>query len=167
MLFLSEFYQNIFGTKTYKLSLDAGCTCPNRDGFKGTGGCIFCSQNGSGDFTPDKNLSIKEQIFYAKKKVESKIKGRSGTRTGKYIAYLYSSYTGKNDSRLTEKKNLARILFDDVQDKIDGSGLARTVLSDEAAYGSLGYRKAYIIKFEITVILGDILKFNNVLNFVH
>lgn len=88
MLFLSEFYQNIFGTKTYKLSLDAGCTCPNRDGSKGTGGCIFCSQRGSGDFTPDKNLSIKEQVFQAKKKVESKLKGRSGTRTGKYIAYF-------------------------------------------------------------------------------
>ena len=43
---LSDFYQSVFGCKTYKISLDAGCTCPNRDGTKGTGGCIFCSQAG-------------------------------------------------------------------------------------------------------------------------
>ena len=39
-----------FGTKVYRLSLQSGCTCPNRDGTIGTGGCTFCSEGGSGDF---------------------------------------------------------------------------------------------------------------------
>ena len=85
---LSAFYEAIFGCKTYKISLDAGCTCPNRDGTKGRGGCIFCSQNGSGDFASSRNLTISEQIEQGKKLVESKIRGRSGERHGKYIAYF-------------------------------------------------------------------------------
>lgn len=48
---VSDFYKNLFGTKVYKLTFDAGCTCPTRDGTKGTRGCIFCSQSGSGEFT--------------------------------------------------------------------------------------------------------------------
>lgn len=69
---VSDFYKQTFGTKVYKISIDAGCTCPNRDGTKGTGGCIFCSNNGSGDFVPNKNLSITEQIESAKQKVINK-----------------------------------------------------------------------------------------------
>ncbi|MBO4639717.1 MAG: TIGR01212 family radical SAM protein [Treponema sp.] len=48
---VSDYYKNLFGTKVYKLSFDAGCTCPNRDGTKGTRGCIFCSEQGSGEFS--------------------------------------------------------------------------------------------------------------------
>lgn len=93
---LSTFYQSIFGCKTYKISLDAGCTCPNRDGTKGTGGCIFCSQAGSGDFiarggeAAAGRLPISEQLEQGKKLVESKLRGRSGDRQGKYIAYFQS-----------------------------------------------------------------------------
>ena len=94
---LSTFYESIFGCKTYKISLDAGCTCPNRDGTKGSGGCIFCSQAGSGDFiarggesAAGRRLSISEQLEQGKKLVESKLRGRSGDRQGKYIAYFQS-----------------------------------------------------------------------------
>ncbi len=87
---LSQFYESIFGCKTYKISLDAGCTCPNRDGTKGTGGCIFCSQAGSGDFVAGRIFPIKEQIEQGKKLVEAKLRGRSGERQGKYIAYFQS-----------------------------------------------------------------------------
>ena len=94
---LSTFYQSIFGCKTYKISLDAGCTCPNRDGTKGTGGCIFCSQAGSGDFiarggesAAGRRLAISEQLEQGKKLVVSKLRGRSGERQGKYIAYFQS-----------------------------------------------------------------------------
>ena len=45
---VSEYYKKIFGRKIYKITLDAGCTCPNRDGTKAVGGCIFCSAAGSG-----------------------------------------------------------------------------------------------------------------------
>ncbi len=93
---LSTFYQSIFGCKTYKISLDAGCTCPNRDGTKGSGGCIFCSQAGSGDFiarggeSAAGRLPISEQLEQGKKLVESKLLGRSGDRQGKFIAYFQS-----------------------------------------------------------------------------
>lgn len=85
---LSSFYESVFGCKTYKISLDAGCTCPNRDGSKGSGGCIFCSQAGSGDFVANRCLSITKQVEQGKKLVEKKLRGRSGKREGKYIAYF-------------------------------------------------------------------------------
>ena len=62
---VSDYYKNLFGTKVYKLTFDAGCTCPTRDGTKGTRGCIFCSQSGSGEFTVpfDDNHSIVPNRF--------------------------------------------------------------------------------------------------------
>lgn len=80
---LNEHYKEKFGEKVYKLSLDAGFTCPNRDGKISHKGCIFCSQNGSGEFA-ERGNSIEEQLEKAKKRVENKIK------TGKYIAYFQS-----------------------------------------------------------------------------
>ena len=108
MLVLSEFYQQNFSAKTYKLSLDAGCTCPNRDGTKGFGGCIFCSENGSGDFAANRNLPVKEQVEASKKLVESKLKGRSGNRKGKYIAYFQNFTSTYGDTKaLVQKYNEA------------------------------------------------------------
>ena len=71
-----------FGEKVYRLALNGGMTCPNRDGKTGTRGCIFCSKGGSGDFAESREMSITEQIESGKKKVEKKIK------SGKYIAYF-------------------------------------------------------------------------------
>lgn len=82
MITASDFFKAKFHTKVYKLSLDAGCTCPTRDGTLGSKGCIFCSASGSGDFASDRNLSIHDQIIKAKEKVLSKVKD------GKYIAYF-------------------------------------------------------------------------------
>lgn len=83
---LNEYCKNEFGNKLYKLSLDGGMTCPNRDGTIGTGGCIFCSEDGSGEFAEKQCQDIFSQIENAKKRVEHKNKG------GKYIAY-FQSYT--------------------------------------------------------------------------
>ncbi len=83
---MSQYCMEQYGTKLYKLSLDGGMTCPNRDGACGTGGCIFCSEGGSGDFTPSRLLPMDEQIEEAKKRVSSKYKGNS------YIAY-FQAYT--------------------------------------------------------------------------
>ena len=77
----SDHYRELFGCKVYRLSIDAGFTCPNRDGTAGTGGCIFCSGRGSGDFAEAGN-SVTEQLERAKKRVEAKNRG------GKYIAYF-------------------------------------------------------------------------------
>ena len=80
----NEYYKEKFGCKVYKLSLDGGFTCPNRDGTLGVGGCIFCS-NGSGDFAA-KGESVLEQLEKAKTLVDGK------NKNGKYIAY-FQSYT--------------------------------------------------------------------------
>lgn len=87
---LNEYLTNRYGHKLYKLSLDAGNTCPNRDGTISYGGCAFCNAGGSGDFTPDSNLDIDKQIELAKEKIESKIKNTEDT--DKYIAY-FQAYT--------------------------------------------------------------------------
>lgn len=87
MRFLNEYLRDRFGCKVYKIALNGGFTCPNRDGTLGTGGCIFCSAGGSGEFAEDSSLSITEQIDRGKKRVSDKI------RDGKYIAY-FQAYTG-------------------------------------------------------------------------
>ena len=76
---LNSYLQETFGCKVYKLSLDGGMTCPNRDGTCGTGGCIFCS--GSGEFAA-RGETVAEQLTAAKQRVAHKNRG------GKYIAYF-------------------------------------------------------------------------------
>ena len=80
MKMLSQYYREKFGCKVYKLSLDGGFSCPNRDGRTGTGGCIFCT--GSGEFAEGGPDPIALQLERAKLRVNSKNKG------GKYIAYF-------------------------------------------------------------------------------
>ncbi len=86
---VNDHLKSIYGEKVYKLSIDAGMTCPNRDGTLGTEGCIFCSKGGSGDFTFGSGElysctaeDIKEQL--------RKAKGLIGKKTGcsKFIAYF-------------------------------------------------------------------------------
>ncbi len=79
----NDYYKGKFGCKVYKLSLDGGFTCPNRDGSVGTGGCIFCSALGGGEFA-EHGTDITTQLENAKKRVAAKIKD------GKYIAYFQS-----------------------------------------------------------------------------
>ena len=84
MIMLSDHYRKTFGCKVYKLSLDGGFTCPNRDGTLGTRGCIFCSEKGSGEFAEGSCGSISRQLERAKERVRGK------NREGKYIAYFQS-----------------------------------------------------------------------------
>ena len=78
---LNAHYQEKFGCKVYKLSIDAGFTCPNRDGTLGFGGCIFCSGDGSGAFAAS-GEDVRRQLELAKDRVRSK------NKNGKYIAYF-------------------------------------------------------------------------------
>ncbi|MBO4615813.1 MAG: TIGR01212 family radical SAM protein [Lachnospiraceae bacterium] len=82
---LNNYLKERFGCKVLKVSLDAGCTCPNRDGTLDTRGCIFCSAGGSGDFAGDRALSIKEQIRQGKEFIKAKNPKHEGV---KYIAYF-------------------------------------------------------------------------------
>ena len=80
---LSDHYRETFGCKVYKLAIDGGFTCPNRDGTLGHGGCIFCSGSGSGDFAVS-GTDIAAQLEQAKQRVAFK------NKSGKYIAYFQS-----------------------------------------------------------------------------
>ena len=81
---LSQHYRKKFGCKVYKLALDAGFTCPNRNGTVGDRGCLFCSRYGGGEFAQGQEESISAQLAKAKEKVAFK------NRNGKYIAYFQS-----------------------------------------------------------------------------
>ena len=84
---LNDHYRSRFGCKVYKLSLDGGFTCPNRDGTLDKRGCIFCSAYGGGEFAESCGASVAHQLEAAKARVSAKIKD------GKYIAY-FQSFTG-------------------------------------------------------------------------
>ena len=79
---LNEYYREIFGRKTAKISLDGGFTCPNRDGTCGERGCLFCSAGGSGDFAENAALSITEQVEKGKAQTSDKWKDPA------YVAYF-------------------------------------------------------------------------------
>ena len=88
-LFINEYLQNLYGEKVYKLALDVGMTCPNRDGTKGVGGCIFCSEGGSGDFTfGDKELYsyTAQDIHHQIERAKSLLCKKSDCH--KFIAYF-------------------------------------------------------------------------------
>ena len=82
---LNEHYREKFGCKVYKLSIDAGFTCPNRDGSLDHRGCIFCSGYGGGEFAEGECPDIREQLERAKDRVRQK-----NAKDGKYIAYFQS-----------------------------------------------------------------------------
>lgn len=83
---LDAYLKETFGEKVYRLSLDGGMTCPNRDGTCGTRGCIFCSAGGSGDFAGDRRQSITEQMQEQKRQIQEK------RPVHKFIAY-FQAYT--------------------------------------------------------------------------
>lgn len=80
---ISEVLKEQYGEKIYRISLTSGCTCPNRDGTVGVGGCVFCSGSGSGDFAPPL-LPVRDQIRVGKKRIEGK------TKAEKFIGYFQS-----------------------------------------------------------------------------
>lgn len=88
---LNQFLRDRFGGKVMKISLDGGFSCPNRDGKINKGGCIFCSERGSGDFSGNRFLPIKDQFCQVKEVMNEKWK------EGKYIAY-FQAYTNTYDS---------------------------------------------------------------------
>lgn len=83
---LNYFLRERFGEKVFKVSLDAGFSCPNRDGTISHGGCVFCSERGSGDFAGNRCFSITKQFEDIKNMMNKKWK------QGKYIAY-FQAYT--------------------------------------------------------------------------
>ena len=105
---LNDHYRAKFGCKVYKLSLDGGFTCPNRDGSLGFGGCIFCSAAGSGEFAAGSAPSIAAQLEQAKARVSAKNKG------GKYIAYFQSFTNTYAPVEVLREKFTAALAPDDI-----------------------------------------------------
>ena len=85
-----------FGEKVYKLALNGGMSCPNRDGKVGRGGCIFCSEGGSGDFAADGHLSVTEQIAFQKESLRKK----KPARWMKYWPNLKKKRPSDDESRV-------------------------------------------------------------------
>ncbi len=100
MISLNNKMKKEYGEKVYRIALDAGLTCPNRDGKLGRGGCIFCSLGGSGEFAGDRKVPIKEQLAAGKDMIRKKVPGcrffiayfQAFTNTYGDIAYLDKIY---------------------------------------------------------------------------
>lgn len=105
---LNSYLKNTYGQKIYKISLNGGMTCPNRDGTLGNRGCIFCSRGGSGDFTPSPLLSVTEQIEAASQMVRRKQK------SGPYIAYFQAFTNTYAPVRYLEKIFMEAIHHPDI-----------------------------------------------------
>lgn len=100
---LNEFLKDKFSERTLKICIDGGFTCPNRDGKKGVGGCIFCSELGSGDHL--KRLPIKEQVI-------NYFKSYRSTRANKFIAY-FQNFTSTYAEINTLKRRYDEALIDE------------------------------------------------------
>lgn len=100
---LDFYYKNKFGTKVAKISLNGGFSCPNKDGTKGVGGCIYCSKSGSGEFGGDPLLSLEKQFEIAKERMIKK------WPTNKFIAYFQAN-TNTYDSVENLKARYEKVL---------------------------------------------------------
>ncbi len=106
---LNKYLKNKYKQKLYKIALDSGFTCPNRDGTKGKGGCIFCSSGGSGEFAEGGN-DVKIQLSKAKERIKAKVKGECG-----YIAYFQSFTNTYAPIEVLRKKFFSVIEDDEVK----------------------------------------------------
>ncbi len=105
---LNEHYRERFGCKVYKLSIDGGFTCPNRDGTLGFGGCVFCSGQGSGEFAEKASGDIAAQLHRAKALVEAK------NKDGKYIAYFQAFTNTYAPVEVLREKYLAALAPEEI-----------------------------------------------------
>ena len=105
---LSDALKEKYGEKLYKLSLSSGCTCPNRDGTVGTGGCAFCSEGGSGEFAAAAAADIDSQIKEAKERIANKTDAR------RFIAYFQSFTNTYGDTARLEALYEAVMGRDDI-----------------------------------------------------
>ena len=139
---LNYFYKNKFGIKVFKLSLNAGFTCPNLDGKVGYGGCIYCSKSGSGEFGGDKNKSLTEQFNEMKKIVNKK------NIPCKYIGY-FQARTNTYASVGTLKK-----MYEEVLSLPDVIGLNIATRCDAITDECLEYLTELNKKTHLTIELG-------------
>lgn len=135
---LNDYYKEIFHERVLKIPLDGGFTCPNRDGKKGFGGCIFCSERGSGDRL--KNVSIKEQIenFFSSFKAD---------KANKFIAYF------QNYTNTYKDVNELKSIYDSalIDNRIVGLDIATRCdcLDEEKVALIASYKDRYYVQVEL------------------
>ena len=137
---LNKFLKEKFGERTLKICIDGGFTCPNRDGTKGTGGCIFCSEKGSGEHI-DSSKNITEQV-------ENYFKSYKALRANKFIVY-FQNFTNTYDTLDNLKEKYDAALIDK---RIVGLAIATRpdCITEEIAK----LLKSYANKYYVTVELG-------------
>lgn len=102
---LNEYYKEKFGERTLKICVDGGFTCPNRDGICGTGGCIFCSEKGSGELIKQSNESITKQV-------KDYLNSYRAKRANKFIVY-FQNFSNTYDTLENLKEKYDSSLIDD------------------------------------------------------
>ena len=137
---LNKYLKDKFGERTLKICIDGGFTCPNRDGKVGIGGCIFCSEKGSGEhINSAKNITEQVENFFKSYKAE---------RANKFIAY-FQNFTNTYDSISNLKEKYDSALIDD---RIVGLSIAtRPDCINEDIVKLLS---SYTNKYYVTVELG-------------
>ena len=139
---LDYFYKHKFGCKIAKISLNAGFTCPNKDGTKGVGGCIYCSKLGSGDYAGMPNKSLKEQFYEIKDVMDKKWPNT------KYIGYFQANTNTYAPVSILKEK------YEEIL-KIPGVvGLNIATRSDSISDECLDYLKELNKKTYLTIELG-------------
>ncbi len=112
--YISEYYKEKFGERTLKICIDGGFTCPNRDGNVGTGGCIFCSERGSGELIRNSNTqsnSIEDVVQNISFQVRQYFNSYRSKRANKFIIY-FQNYTNTYDSIDNLKRKYDAALID-------------------------------------------------------
>ena len=131
-----------YNTKVVKISLNAGFTCPNLDGTKGYGGCIYCSKSGSGDFGGDINKSIKDQFNEVKEKIDKK------WPNSKYIAYFQARTNTYAPLNILKEKYESALALDNV------IGIAIATRADAITDDCLDYLTDLNKRTNLTIELG-------------
>lgn len=136
---LNKYYKDKFGERTLKICIDGGFSCPNRDGSKGTGGCIFCSEKGSGEHINSAN-NISEQV-------KNYFKSYKAKRANKFIAY-FQNFTNTYDTVENLKLKYNSALIDD---RIVGLEIATRpdCITEEVAKLLKSYTNRYYVCVEL------------------
>ena len=137
---LNTYYKNKFGERTLKICIDAGFTCPNRDGTLSSKGCIFCSQKGSGELIKFSNLNITKQV-------QNFLKSYRGKRANKFIVY-FQNFTNTYNSIPNLKKKYDAALIDN---RIIGLSVATRpdCINEEIASLLASYSNKYNVSVEL------------------
>ena len=148
--YISEYYKEIFGERTLKICIDGGFTCPNRDGKVGTGGCVFCSERGSGELIRNTNTqsnSIEDLVQNISFQVKQYFNSYRSKRANKFIVY-FQNYTNTYDSIDNLKRKYDAALIDD---RIVGLAIATRpdCINEEIANLISSYTNNYYVSVEL------------------